>query len=102
MTTSVALCTYNGAKYIEEQLRSIIDQTHRVNEIVVCDDGSIDETLEIVEKIKQQTSDIDFKISVNKPNLGVCANFDKAIHECSGDIIFLSDQDDIWMKNKLR
>jgi len=101
MKTSVAICTYNGAKYIEEQLRSIVHQTHRVNEIVVFDDGSTGGTLEIVEKVRRETPEINFNISLNKPNIGVCANFDKAIHQCTGDIIFLSDQDDVWLKNKV-
>ena len=100
MTISVAMCTYNGAKYIEEQLRSILNQTHPVDEIVICDDGSSDETMSIINRIKEETA-FPIRTYVNHPNLGVCANFDKAIKLCDGDIIFLSDQDDVWMSNKV-
>lgn len=100
MLISVAMCTYNGAKYIEEQLRSILDQTHSVDEIVICDDGSSDETMSIINRIKGETSG-PIRTYVNHPNLGVCSNFEKAIKLCKGDIIFLSDQDDIWLPNKV-
>lgn len=100
MSLSVALCTYNGAKYIESQLRSILEQTVPVGEVVVCDDGSTDGTVEIIKAISKQT-EIPISIYINNPNLGVCANFDKAIKLCKGDLIFLSDQDDIWMPNKV-
>ena len=56
MTISVALCTYNGEKYIEEQIRSILEQTMPVDEIVVCDDGSTDGTLQIIENLRSKTS----------------------------------------------
>lgn len=100
MTTSVAMCTYNGAQFIEEQLRSIIDQTIPVGEVVVCDDRSTDETLVIIEKIAKETS-IPIRIYINETNLGCVANFEKAISLCNGEVIFLSDQDDIWMPNKV-
>jgi len=101
MKLSVAICTYNGAKYIGEQLRSILDQTQKIDEIVVCDDGSTDDTLKIINDILNDTHNIEFHLYKNSPNLGVCANFDKAIHLCTGDIIFLSDQDDIWLREKV-
>ncbi|MCQ2226741.1 MAG: glycosyltransferase [Bacteroidales bacterium] len=100
MKTSVAICTYNGEKYIESQLLSIINQTIKVDEIVVSDDGSTDKTYEIITKIKE-TSGANIRWTKNEASLGVCANFDKCIKDCSGDIIFLSDQDDIWMENKV-
>lgn len=100
MTTSVAMCTYNGAQFIEEQLRSILDQTIPVGEVVVCDDCSTDETISIIEKIAKETT-IPIHIYVNETNLGCVRNFEKAIHLCQGDIIFLSDQDDVWMSNKV-
>lgn len=101
MKCSVALCTYNGEKYIEQQIRSILSQSVPVDEIVVCDDGSTDSTLSIIDKLRQESESVNFSIYVNHQKLGVCANFDKAIHLCSGDIIFLSDQDDIWNKDKV-
>ena len=100
MTTSVAMCTYNGARFIEEQLRSIITQTMPVGEIVVCDDRSTDNTTEIIQTIAQETN-IPIHIHINEPSLGCVRNFEKAIRLCQGDIIFLSDQDDIWKKNKV-
>ena len=97
---SVALCTYNGERYIREQLESILNQTLLVDEIVVCDDGSSDKTLQIVEQIKTQTS-IEIRVYCNETNHGVCKNFQKAINMCHGDIVFLSDQDDVWMPEKV-
>lgn len=100
MTVSVAMCTYNGAQYIEEQLLSILHQSVPVDEIVICDDGSTDETIEIIKRIKRDAA-IPISIHINEPHLGVNLNFEKAIKLCHGDIIFLSDQDDIWEENKV-
>ncbi|MBR5643961.1 MAG: glycosyltransferase [Salinivirgaceae bacterium] len=96
MKLSVALCTYNGERFIEEQLSSIINQSKKVDEIIVCDDCSSDRTVEIVKSISESNKDVDIRIYENEQNLGVCANFEKAVFLCNGDIIFLSDQDDIW------
>lgn len=98
---SVALCTCNGANYIYHQLESIANQTVPVDEIVVCDDSSDDDTIAIVEQF-QRESDIPVHCHVNEPRLGVCANFNEAIGLCSGDVIFLSDQDDIWLPEKVK
>ncbi len=97
---SVALCTYNGEQYIREQLESILHQTMKVDEIVVCDDGSTDETLSIIESLRRDY-DTDIRVQHNKKKLGICANFQSAINLCQGDIIFLSDQDDIWRRDKV-
>lgn len=97
---SVALCTYNGEKYLEEQIQSILNQSLPVDEIVVCDDGSTDSTLNILNIIAKQSS-IKFTIIENEQRLNVVKNFEKAISKCEGDYIFLSDQDDIWHKNKV-
>ena len=100
MNFSVALCSYNGAKYIKEQIFSILEQTMPVDEIVICDDGSTDETLQIIEKIRVGAP-IDIRVYKNELNLGVCANFQKAINLCKGDVVFLSDQDDVWLPEKV-
>ena len=100
MNYSVALCTYNGAKYIQEQLDSILSQSLPINEIVICDDGSTDETAEIIERIKSKANTT-IHLFKNTSNLGFKNNFLKAISLCAGDIIFLSDQDDIWESNKV-
>lgn len=100
MKLSVALCTYNGEKYIKKQLESISNQTIAVEEIIICDDGSNDKTIAIIEQIQVEFPS---KISlyINQTNLGSTKNFEKAISLCTGDYIFLSDQDDIWKVNKV-
>ena len=98
---SVCLCTYNGSKFIEEQLRSILNQSVLVDEICIGDDNSQDDTVKIVERIKEETGR-NISIKVNNSNLGCNANFDSTIKRCTGDVIFLSDQDDIWMLDKVK
>jgi glycosyltransferase involved in cell wall biosynthesis len=97
---SVALCTYNGEKFLEEQIQSILSQTLPVDEIIICDDCSTDKTNDILEKYRK--IDTRIKIFRNKKNLGTIKNFEKAIYLTSGDIIFLADQDDIWNEDKVR
>ena len=100
MKTSVALCTYNGQQFLKQQLDSILNQTHKVDEIVVCDDGSTDKTIEILENYSANYPNT-FYIYQNEINLRSVKNFEKAVKLCSGDIIFLSDQDDVWVDNKV-
>ncbi len=97
---SVAICTYNGAKYIEAQIDSILNQTQPPQEIIVCDDGSSDDTVEIVRRIAKRTT-VKILVMENRDNLGVTKNFEKAILACSGNTIFLADQDDVWMPEKI-
>src|ERR1700727_745441 len=97
---SVAMCTYNGATYLREQLESIARQTRLPDELVICDDGSSDSTSEIVEEFARGVS-FPIRFFRNAQNLGSTRNFEKAIGLCSGDLIALSDQDDIWMPEKL-
>ena len=102
MKISVALCTYNGASYIKKQLDSILYQKeYTISEIVICDDNSTDDTLEILAIYKQISPSI-FSIHRNKINIGSTQNFEKAINLCSGDFIFLADQDDIWKEDKVQ
>src|SRR5687767_8613501 len=100
MSVSVALCSYNGAAYIAEQLRSIAEQTLLPEELVICDDGSSDSTVAI---IRAFASEAPFKVLLfqNEQKLGVARNFQKALSLCTGDIIAMSDQDDVWMPIKL-
>ncbi len=100
MKISVALCTYNGEKYLHQQIDSILEQTIKVDEIVVCDDGSKDQTQEILSEYQKQFPEV-FKIYINEKNLRSVKNFEKAISLCTGDFIFLSDQDDDWAQNKV-
>lgn len=97
---SVALCTYNGERYIREQIQSILNQTMRVDEIVVCDDGSKDNTIQVVRELAKNI-DVQIRIYENEKSMGVKGNFKKAIELCDGDYVFLSDQDDYWLSNKV-
>lgn len=100
MKVSVAVCTYNGEAYIEEQINSILNQSVKVDEIIIGDDGSVDNTLFIIEKLLKD-SKIRYKVIRNKMNLGYRKNFENAILNTTGQIVFLCDQDDIWMENKV-
>ncbi|WP_197428728.1 glycosyltransferase [Phnomibacter ginsenosidimutans] len=94
MTTpgiSIALCTYNGAQFLDQQLASLFGQTLPPNEIVICDDGSTDNTIAIVQQWQQQQPGI-IRLYQNASNLGFGLNFKQAIEYCTQDIIFLSDQ----------
>lgn len=101
MRISIAMATYNGVKYLQEQLDSILYQTRHPDELVVCDDGSTDGTLEMLGYYSKKF-EFDVVVLSNKSNLGVSRNFEKAISMCTGDIIFLSDQDDVWKKEKIQ
>ena len=100
---SVALCTYNGAAYLEEQLLSILGQSLRPHEIVVSDDGSTDETLAVLERVAVawRADGIDIVVLRNITALGVTANFEQALAACSGDLIALCDQDDVWWPERV-
>ncbi len=100
MKISIAICTYNGEKYLREQLESYGAQTRLPDEVVVCDDGSQDATLEIVNAFSRQAA-FPVKLYRSESNLGYVRNFEKAIGLCSGDIIVTSDQDDVWHIEKL-
>ena len=91
---SVAMCTYNGAEFLPEQLDSIGAQTRPPDEIVICDDASTDETVAVIKQFAGA-------VHTNEKNLGSIKNFEKAIKLCTGDIIVLSDQDDVWREDKL-
>lgn len=97
---SVALCTFNGEKFIKKQLYSILQQSVLPDEIIVCDDGSTDNTISLIKEILNE-SKVSSRIYINSPNLGTVKNFEKAISLTTGDLIFLSDQDDIWFPKKI-
>jgi len=100
MKTSVAMCTYNGEKFIKIQIESILNQSLPIDEIVICDDGSNDKTIEIIKQFQREYPN---KITLHKNqiNLGSNKNFEKAISLCNGDYVFLSDQDDVWKTDKV-
>ena len=97
---SVAMCTYNGERFIEKQIKSILEQSKAVDEIIICDDGSKDQTLAIAEKLLAEST-VAYRIERNEEALGVVRNFQKAYQLCSGDLIFSCDQDDIWRSDKV-
>ena len=99
-TISIAMATYNGARYVREQLDSFAAQTRLPDELVVRDDGSSDETTAIVEAFAAEAP-FPVRLTQNARNLGLTKNFEAAIEDCSGDLIFLSDQDDVWFPEKL-
>lgn len=100
MKLSVALCTYNGGSYLEPQLRSIVDQSYFPDEIVISDDGSTDGTRRRLESFAAEYPDTVTLLDCDD-QLGVTKNFEKCIDACSGSVIALADQDDIWNETKL-
>ena len=101
MKISILLCTYNGEKYILEQLESIKRQTLLPSEIKIYDDCSSDDTVAIIGEYSKNNSWTSWEINVNEHNKGWRLNFYDAINACDGDIIFFCDQDDIWFENKI-
>jgi glycosyltransferase involved in cell wall biosynthesis len=100
MKISVALCTYNGEQFLQQQLESISRQTRLPDELVACDDVSNDATLSILEEFSKSAP---FSVNLvrNSKNLGAIKNFESAVSLCSGHIIFLCDQDDVWAAEKV-
>jgi len=100
---SVALATYNGERYIVEQLRSILAQTTRPSEIVVADDGSSDRTVELVRETFDfmAPAGMELRILESDGERGVTRNFERALRAARGDLIALSDQDDVWHLDRL-
>lgn len=97
---SIAMCTYNGENYLNQQLASIASQTCLPIELVICDDNSKDNTLKIIDEFSKNVP-FEVRLYENETNLGSTKNFEKSINLCKGDLIVLSDQDDIWKPKKL-
>ncbi|WP_086682298.1 glycosyltransferase family 2 protein [Nostoc sp. T09] len=98
MNVSVCMAVYNGQEYLQDQLQSILKQLQQNDEVVIVDDASSDRTVSIINNFQ----DSRIKLIENKINLGVVKTFEKSINHASGDIIFLSDQDDIWLACKVQ
>src|ERR1035437_6989141 len=98
--TSVAMCTYDGADFLLQQLESIQRQSVAVDEVVICDDRSRDDTQQIVDVFSKEHPGL-VRFFRNDRNVGYIQNFSQALSRCSGDIIFLSDQDDVWLPTKV-
>ncbi|RKU63460.1 glycosyltransferase [Parabacteroides sp. AF19-14] len=95
---SVCMATYNGSKYIKEQIDSILSQLSPIDELVISDDHSKDSTCDIIRSYK----DGRIKLFLNELPKGVTHNFENALLHSNGDIIFLVDQDDVWLPNKIK
>jgi glycosyltransferase involved in cell wall biosynthesis len=104
MTTSqkisIALCTFNGEQFLSNQLQTIRDQKRPADELIACDDGSTDRTVELLEAFAK-TTPFPVRILRNPSRLGPAQNFARAMSECTGDLISLCDQDDLWEPSKL-
>ena len=98
---SVALCTCNGAKYLPEQLESLAKQDRTIDELVICDDASTDNTQTLLRAFAA-AAPLPVRLQINPRQLGIAQNFQQSISLCRGDIIFLCDQDDRWRPDKLR
>ena len=107
-TVSVALCTHNGARFLEAQVRSICAQTLPPAELVLSDDASTDGSVELVSRLLSEHPQdgghaaIDLRVLRNARPLGARANFEQAMHHCRGEWIALCDQDDVWQPDRLR
>jgi len=97
---SIAMATYNGERYIAEQLNSIAHQTRLPDELVLSDDASTDGTLDIVNDF-MRSAPFPIRLLVNRNRLSSSRNFEVAMRACNGDIIFLCDQDDVWYPDKI-
>lgn len=100
MYLSASLLTYNGAAFIKKQLDSILMQTQKVDEIVICDDGSTDETIAIIHAYQNAYPGI-IRLHQNEQQLGSTKNMEKSLGLVKGDLVFLADQDDIWLPHKV-
>lgn len=98
-TVSVVMCTYNGEKYLREQINSILAQTYPLYELIIRDDCSTDNTVNILKEYEEKYSFI--KVYFNECNRGCNQNFHDTIYQASGDYIAISDQDDIWFPTKI-
>ena len=96
---SIAMATYNGERYLREQLDSILAQTVSFQELIICDDASIDGTWSILSEYAKKDHRI--KILRNEHNIGFLKNFERVLKLCTGDFVALSDQDDIWLPEHL-
>lgn len=97
---SVAMCTFNGEKYLPEQLRSIAAQTTLPAELVIGDDGSSDRTISIIHEFAQ-VAPFPIRLQVNKQTIGVANNFFQTIRRCQLEWVILCDQDDVWLNDRM-
>jgi len=97
MKISVCMATYNGAQHIQSQVASILKQLNALDQLIIVDDQSTDNTIDIIRNFK----DSRIQLMINPYNMGAALTFNRALHEAEGDLIFLSDQDDLWHDDKV-
>ena len=97
---SIALASCEGERFVDAQLASIAAQTRLPDELVVCDDASSDETLARVRRFAEQAP-FPVRVTANPTRLGTTRNFEQAVRACTGDVVFLADQDDVWLPEKI-
>ena len=103
LKTSIAMTTYNGEKYIEQQLKSLLNQVQKPDEVIICDDGSTDITVSLIKNfIKKNMLESSWIIQENTYNKGYTQNFLDCASLTTGDIIFFCDQDDVWHSDKIK
>lgn len=102
MKISVVMATYNGERYIIDQLESILHQILFPNEVIIYDDKSKDSTVTLINNFIEKNNLSEWKVYENSCNLGYSANFSNALKMSTGDLIFLADQDDIWLDDKIK
>jgi glycosyltransferase involved in cell wall biosynthesis len=104
LRTSIAVCTYNGERFLQQQLDSLLAQSLRPDEIVLRDDASSDGTMQLVDDFVARAHALGIRVDArrNASNLGYRRNFEQAIQACTGELIFLCDQDDVWESQKLQ
>lgn len=95
---SVCMATHNGDAFLKEQIDSILSQLDLADELIIADDNSSDDTVQIIDTY----NDPRIKLVRHKSAIGVSRNFESALNECKGDYIFLTDQDDVWLPDKKR
>lgn len=100
-TISIALCTYNGSDHLQDQWQSLLSQQVLPNEIVISDDQSTDGTQNLLDKLAAEAP-FPVRVLKNKERLGYNKNFEQALATCMGDLIFICDQDDYWLPEKIR
>lgn len=101
MKISVVMTVYNGAKYLQKQMLSILQQTRLPDQIVIANDCSVDRSMELIERLREQWPQISWCVYTNPENLGWQKNFMKAFEHAEGELIFCSDQDDVWTAEKI-
>lgn len=97
---TIIMATYNGEKYLKEQIESILSSSYRDFKLYIVDDGSTDSTMEILSRYKEKYPDL-IEVSQNRANLGVTMNFLNAVKKTTSEYIMLCDQDDVWKKDKI-